>query len=132
MNETIASSFEPSIYDDECTLPIETSSEFVDKAEFLTQRYRKLVAETAIKEEQAEIERMKKLRLQSALVSTDDVTECYQGLGTFIRATLKRSVVELPPRLEGLPAADMIPLLTDYIENICAELSAYGNEHLVY
>lgn len=111
------------LYDDDTMIPIETSPEFVDKAEFLTQRYRKLVAETCIKEEQATIERLRKEKLLGELIATDECIELFQGLGTFIRARLKRLVAEAPPRLEGLDANGMIGVLRELIDGVCADLS---------
>ena len=95
---------------------------FVDNEEFLLQRYKKLIAETAIKEEQKEIERIKKEKLQGSLVSLPEVEEAFQILGSKCKARMQRFISELPPRCEGMTAQDMISVIRESVDEAYQEL----------
>lgn len=96
---------------------------FVDRDAFLLQRYKKLQAETLIKEEQAELERLKKQKLTGELISLDEVQEAFQIVGSKTKARLKRMISELPPKLEGLTANDMIDIIRNTVDEVLEDLS---------
>jgi len=80
---------------------------------------RKLIAEAKIKEEQSEIERLKKEKLLASLVSIKDVEETFLEIASKTKAHLNRLVAELPPRLEGLTAAEMIEVIREAVDHVC-------------
>lgn len=98
-------------------------SGFVDRDTFLLQRFKKLQAETLIKEEQAELERLKKEKLTGELVSIEEVQEAFQVIGSKTKARLKRMISELPPKLEGLTANEMIDIIRNTVDEVLEDLS---------
>ncbi len=109
--------------DDDLTLPMETSPEFVDREEFLLQRYKKLKAETKIKEEQSQIERLKKEKLEGELISMDVVEDAFKAIGAHTKVRLKRLITELPPKLSGLEPNEMIDVLRTLIDDVLDDLT---------
>ena len=109
--------------EDDFTVPVETSPEFVDREEFLLQRYKKLKAETLIKEEQAQIERLKKEKLEGELISLESVEEAFKALGAHTKARLKRLITELPPKLSGLEPNEMVDVLRNLIDDVLDDLT---------
>ena len=91
--------------------------------EYLAARLRKLTAEAEIKEQQQVIEKLKKEKLQSSLVSLSDVTETMISIGSRTKSQLLRMVGELPPRIEGLPAVQIENILREVVDNILLELN---------
>jgi hypothetical protein len=104
------------------SIPDVTSASFVDKEEFLAQRFKKLVAETAIKNEQKDIERIKKEKLLGLLIETTIAEEAFQIMGSKVKARLNRLVYEIPPKLEGLTAQQMIDALRVVINGVLNDL----------
>lgn len=83
----------------------------------------KIIFESEIKKEQAQIERLKKEKLQGQLVSIKETQEAILEIGSKTKAQLYRLVSTLPPKLEGLNAKSMIEIIRISIDEICLELS---------
>lgn len=84
---------------------------------------RKIIAEAAIKEEQAEIEKLKKEKLQGQLISIAETQEAFLEIGSKTKAQLYRLISTLPPKLEGLNATSMIEIIRESIDEICLYVS---------
>lgn len=84
---------------------------------------KKIKAEALIKEEVAQIEKLKKEKLKGSLISITHVEESFLEIGSKTKSSLYRLVAELPPRLEGLPASDMIAIIRTSIDEVCLNLS---------
>lgn len=85
--------------------------------------HRKNIAVAGIKEQQAEIERLKKEKLLGSLVPIGEVEEVFLGIGAKTKSQLARLVSELPPKLEGLEAIDMIQIIRDAVDEVCLYLA---------
>ena len=84
---------------------------------------KKIKAEALIKQEVAEIERLKKEKLQGSLISIKDTEQAFLEIVIKTKANLQRLVSELPPKLEGLKASDMIEIIRTAIDEVCLNLS---------
>ena len=84
-----------------------------------------LVANNAkIKSEQAEIERLKKERLEGSLIPMIEVEETFIEIGAKTKAELSRFVSVLPPKLEGLNATSMIDVIREHVNQVLLNLSS--------
>ena len=97
---------------------------FLNDAEHATNaKHRKLIADAAIKEQQAIIETLKKEKLQGSLISLKETQEAFLEIGSKTKANLYRLISTLPPKLEGLNAQAMIEIIRESIDEICLGLS---------
>lgn len=98
-------------------LPSEKDAEFLgmDVTE-ITKREK--IARTRDKEAAAELKELQLSKLRGDLVSVSDVEEINLAIAGKIKAQLKRLISEIPPRVEGLDATTMTPIVREYIEDI--------------
>lgn len=83
-----------------------------------------IVANNArIKNEIAEIERLKKERLQGLLVPVAEVEETFIEIASRTKAELNKFISILPPKLEGLNAPEMINIIREHVNEILLNLS---------
>lgn len=91
-------------------------------AEYLVSRAKKMKYDAEIKMQTAEIERIKKEKLEGSLVSVKEVSSIFTDIGAKLKARYKRLISELPPKLAGLNAEDMIPIIRDQLDNVFSDL----------
>ncbi len=91
-------------------------------AEYLISRARKMKYDAEIKAQTAEIERIKKEKLEGSMVSIKEVSSIFTDIGAKLKARYKRLISELPPKLAGLNAEDMIPIIRDQLDNVFSDL----------
>lgn len=91
-------------------------------AEYLVSRAKKMKYDAEIKMQTAEIERIKKEKLEGSLVSVKEVSTIFTDIGAKLKARYKRLISELPPKLAGLNAEDMIPIIRDQLDNVFSDL----------
>lgn len=101
--------------------------EVLDDEDEINLRYRraradKMVNDAAIKEQQKEIERLKKEKLLGSLIPLQDATEVFSEIGSRCKARLNRLIGELPPKLEGLTGIEMIEIIREHLDEVCADL----------
>jgi hypothetical protein len=83
-----------------------------------------LVAKNAqIKSEVAEIERLKKERLEGSLVPITEVQELFLQISSQVKAQFLRFISILPPKLEGLESHKMIPIIREEVNAILLNMS---------
>ena len=78
----------------------------------------KLIADTKLKKAQAAIAELNLKKTKGSLVTISDVEEVNLAIAGKIKAQLKRLISEIPPRVEGLDATTMTPIIREYIEDI--------------
>jgi len=91
-------------------------------AEYLVSRAKKMRYDAEIKMQTAEIERIKKEKLEGSLVSIKEVSTVFTDIGAKLKARYKRLISELPPKLAGLDAESMIPIIRDQLDNVFSDL----------
>ena len=91
-------------------------------AEYLVSRAKKMRYDAEIKAQTAEIERIKKEKLEGSLVSIKEVSTVFTDIGAKLKARYKRLISELPPKLAGLDAESMIPIIRDQLDNVFSDL----------
>jgi hypothetical protein len=94
-----------------------------DAANAENARNRRDIAIADIKEQQAEIERLKKEKLQGSLVSIAEVEESFLEIGAKTKSQLARFISTLPPKLEGLTAAAMIEIIRGAVDEVLLSLA---------
>ncbi len=92
------------------------------EAKFLLAEKRKVIADADKKEHQAEVERIKKEKLLGSLIPLKDAQESFLELGSRTKAQFSRLIAELPPKLEGLPASQMIDIIRTSIDEVLSNL----------
>lgn len=91
-------------------------------SEYLISRARKMKYDAEIKAQTAEIERIKKEKLEGSLISVKEVSTIFTDIGAKLKARYKRLISELPPKLAGLDAEKMIPIIRDQLDDVFADL----------
>lgn len=86
-------------------------------------KHRRSILLAAKEHELTEIERIKKEKLLGTLVSVSDVTEAFLEIGATTKSQLARFASTLPPKLEGLAAASMIPIIQAAVDEVLLNLS---------
>lgn len=81
-------------------------------------KLRKLAAETRDKEAGAELTEILLAKTKGELVEIGLVMETNLQIAGKIKAQLKRLIVELPPKLDGLTATKMSPVIREHVEDI--------------
>lgn len=94
----------------------------VVNSEYLISRAKKMRHEAEIKAQTAEIERIKKEKLLGSLISVQEVSSIFTDIGAKLKARYKRLISELPPKLAGLNAEDMIPIVREELDEVFADL----------
>jgi hypothetical protein len=98
-----------------------------DEEDAINLRYRraraeKMVNDAEIKAQQKEIERLKKEKLLGSLIPLKDATEVFAEIGARTKARCNRLIGELPPKLEGLTAVQMIEILRNSFDEMYGDL----------
>lgn len=91
-------------------------------SEYLISRARKMKYDAEIKAQVAEIERIKKEKLEGSVIAVKEVSSIFTDIGAKLKARYKRLISELPPKLAGLNAEDMIPIIRDQLDNVFSDL----------
>ena len=91
-------------------------------AEYLISRARKMFYDAEVKAQVAEIERIKKEKLEGKLIDVKEVSTIFTDIGAKLKARYKRLIGELPPKLAGLNAEDMIPIIRDQLDGVFEDL----------
>lgn len=91
-------------------------------SEYLISRARKMKYDAEIKAQVAEIERIKKEKLEGSVIGVKEVSSIFTDIGAKLKARYKRLISELPPKLAGLNAEDMIPIIREQLDNVFTDL----------
>jgi hypothetical protein len=91
-------------------------------AEYLISRAKKMRYDAEIKMQVAEIERIKKEKLEGSVIAVKEVSSIFTDIGAKLKARYKRLISELPPKLAGLDAAQMIPIIRDQLDSVFEDL----------
>lgn len=86
-------------------------------------RQKKLEAEARLKHAQADKAELALAQARGELVSIPELEETLLFLANRTKGQLARLEKELPPRLEGLAAAAMIPIVRECVEAVLTDLA---------
>lgn len=79
--------------------------------------------ESAAKEkEQKELLILKRKQLEKSLISIDCVAEIFTNIAAKAKSEMYRLIQEIPPKAEGLPATQIVPIVEDLVYDILNNL----------
>ena len=85
-------------------------------------KQRKQQADIKDKEAMAEIRSIELKQLQGSIVNIEDVMEANMEIAGKIKVQLKKLIVEIPPKSEGLNAVKISQIIRDHVEEILSIL----------
>lgn len=89
--------------------------EFVDKDAFIEMKFKKLTHETNLKESESILKDLLVKEKQGDLINVNEVAELQTQIASKCKAQLKKLILSLPPRLEGLTVKEMSKIIEESV-----------------